>query len=279
MKDETVRRNKKNCYLCGAMNSTFIAKVDKKPERENDFGILPENYLRFIYKCRDCSVYFNLHENIEDGFYADAYNKAVYNHKLLDKYTQIINLPEEKSDNRQRVQRIVQFCDQMGLSYRNVKVLDIGSGLCVFLGVLKEFGFLCHCFDPDPIAVDHAVSNVKIKGYTGTLDDFEPEEKFDIVTFNKVLEHVNDPIGMLKKAKNMLTKSGVVYVELPDGDSALKHGNAVEREEFYIEHLMVFNKDSIEYLSRKTGYDILKVESIHEPSDKFTIYAFLKPED
>ena len=77
----------------------------------------------------------------------------------------------------------------------------------------------------------------------------------------------------------MLTKSGVVYVELPDGDSALKHGNAVEREEFYIEHLMVFNKDSIEYLSRKTGYDILKVESIHEPSDKFTIYAFLKPED
>ena len=95
MKDETIRRNKEKCYLCDSMNSTLIAKVDKKPERENDFGILPENYLRFVYKCGNCAVYFNPHdiENMAEkieSIYKPGFNREMYLEnrvKLIEDYS------------------------------------------------------------------------------------------------------------------------------------------------------------------------------------------------
>lgn len=278
MKPSSNVGEKVRCHLCGADGADLVTVVTAKPARENEFGIPAAEYRRPVYRCRACSVHFNWHGFIGENFYGGTYNQAVYSHRLFEKYKQIMALPEEKSDNRQRVKRIAQVCREAGWKPAETSVLDVGSGLCVFLGAMKESGFRSHCIDPDPEAVRHAIENVRIDGgFAGTLDGFPPGPRFDVITFNKVLEHVKDAIGTLALAKKYLTPRGLVYVELPDAEGALKNGSAVDREEFYIEHFTVFDEKSFRYLAQKAGFQILQIKSIHEPSDKYTIYAFLRP--
>ena len=40
-------------------------------------------------------------------------------------------------------------------------------------------------------------------------------KKFDLISFNKVLEHVKNPIMLLKSSKRFLNENGIVYIEVP----------------------------------------------------------------
>jgi hypothetical protein len=99
------------------------------------------------------------------------------------------------------------------------------------------------------------------------------ESAYDVVTFNKVLEHVLDPVAMLARAADFLIPGGFVYVELPDGEAAEKDGK--EREEFFIEHYHVFSVASIAILSQRAGFTVNEIERLREPSGKYTLRAFL----
>ena len=80
--------------------------------------------------------------------------------------------------------------------------MDIGSGLGVFPYIVKKNGWNCTSIDPDPICIKHIHNNLKLEAICADFMDLKPHKKFDIVTLNKVLEHVNDPIKMLRKVKN-----------------------------------------------------------------------------
>ena len=83
-------------------------------------------------------------------------------------------------------------------------------------------------------------------------------------------------LEILKKSKDYLKPDGFVYVELPDGDNALKSEGVINREEFFIDHKTIFTKQSVHFLAERAGFNILNIHNIHEPIDKFTIYGFLK---
>ena len=104
--------------------------------------------------------------------------------------------------------------------------------------------------------------------------DLKPHKKFDIVTLNKVLEHVNDPIKMLRKVKNWVKNKGIIYLELPDGEMASMKGK--NREEFFIEHINIFSLQSTIILAKKSGFLVNKIERLVEPSGKYTIRAYLE---
>ena len=108
-------------------------------------------------------------------------------------------------------------------------------------------------------------------------DFFECGEigRFDVVAFNKVLEHVKDPIAMLSKSKDYVSGSGFVYVELPDGEIAATDG--ASREEFFVEHHHVFSMASIALLAARAGFRVHTIERLREPSTKYTLRAFLLP--
>jgi len=99
--------------------------------------------------------------------------------------------------------------------------------------------------------------------------------RFDLVTFNKVLEHVKDPVAMLAKAAGNVRAGGAVYVELPDGEAAAAHGPG--REEFFIEHHHVFSAASVAILAERAGFRLVAFERLQEPSTKFTLRSFLMP--
>jgi len=100
--------------------------------------------------------------------------------------------------------------------------------------------------------------------------------QFDAVTFNKVLEHVEDPVGMLARSRRHVATGGFVYIELPDGEAAVAQGP--EREEFFIDHPHVFSAASLMLLASRAGFSVTACARLQEPSTKYTLYAFLSPD-
>jgi 2-polyprenyl-3-methyl-5-hydroxy-6-metoxy-1,4-benzoquinol methylase len=265
------------CYLCGNNDCLKKYKLTDKPKGETEFGIGSDNYHRIISKCRNCNVYNNHHDYNLDNLYLESYNQITYSNGIKDNYNKIMNLPYGQSDNKYRVDRIINYLGRKNKSLDELEVLDVGSGLCVFLGELIKHGPKVSCVDPSDISVKHALENVRVhEAFQGDFFDINFNKKYDLITFNKVLEHVKKPLDMLLKAKSLLTKDGTIYIELPDGEVASKNGGFVDREEFYLEHYTIFSKKSLKYLVKKAGFKLDRMKSIHEPSDKYTVYVFIK---
>ena len=48
------------------------------------------------------------------------------------------------------------------------------------------------------------------------IEDFETDERFDTITMLNILEHVVDPVGVLKKAASLLADGGIMLVHVPN---------------------------------------------------------------
>jgi 2-polyprenyl-3-methyl-5-hydroxy-6-metoxy-1,4-benzoquinol methylase len=51
------------------------------------------------------------------------------------------------------------------------------------------------------------------------FEDFAPTERFDVVVMQHVLEHVEDPVGILRLAKAWLAPGGVIIAGVPNANS------------------------------------------------------------
>ncbi len=156
--------------------------------------------------------------------------------------------------------------------------MDVGSGLGVFLGECLKYGFATYSLDPDPASASHTRQEVKVnQAFQGLFEDFSSSLEFSLITFNKVLEHTINPIVLLAKARDFLSNDGLVYLELPDREESVKDGGILGRGEFSLEHYFVFTPRSLDFLASRAGFQVIVKSQIHEPSEKYTLYAFLKP--
>jgi len=181
------------------------------------------------------------------------------------KYQQIRSLPDNKSDNFSRVKNLVQWYEGQG-STSPGKILDVGCGLAVFTKSMQELGWNVSAIDLDKSFVTHA-KQLGLNAKLTLLKDY-PGDAFDLLTFNKVLEHVRYPDNLLHEGIRLLKGRGLIYLEVPDA-SASSMGK--EREEFLSGHIHVFSIESISRLIRLLNLDLLKIKSVIEPSGKMTI--------
>lgn len=250
-----------------------VFSYDAPPEGETRFFSAAGDYRREVRRCDVCAHYVSVHELELDALYAEEYVAATYGERLRETFDRIVALPPERSDNHWRVRRVVEFAVGRLRDRPNPSVLDIGSGLCVFLHGMKPHGWRGVALDPDGRAVAHARDVVGVEAVQGDYLAAEGLGRFDVVAFNKVLEHVEDPVEMLARSAGNLAEGGFVYVEVPDGEAARDEGAG--REEFFIEHLHVFSPASLALLAERAGLSPLRIERLREPSTKFTLTGFL----
>jgi len=266
--------------ICGDSAFAPVFSYLAPPANEPRYHFENDEYRREIVKCKYCGHYRSIHAMDINGLYEDRYTDAVYNdiEGMRTKFHHIISLPEEQSDNAGRVQRIRRYVSH-DLENKKIpegmSILDVGSGLCVFLYEMKQLGFTCTAIDPDKRAVEHAKQTVGVGACCYDFKRFSTKSQYDIISFNKMLEHDIDPIALLHRCRRFLKSDGFVYVELPDGETAEDQG--MDREEFFIDHYHVFSPQSVTFLSSKSGFRLRILERITEPSGKFTFRAFLTP--
>ena len=51
------------------------------------------------------------------------------------------------------------------------------------------------------------------------FEDFMTKDKFEVILANHVLEHVDDPVLVLKHIRNFLTSSGKIFITVPNANS------------------------------------------------------------
>ncbi len=206
--------------------------------------------------------------------YSGVYVDTTYGDRMRVTFDRILALPAGSSDNAGRVNCVLEFAARWFRSGKVPNLLDVGSGLGVFPYRMKEAGWRCTALDPDARAGEHARNVVGVSAIVGDFLAIPSEQlgRFDVISFNKVLEHVPDPSAMLGRAAGHLSEGGFVYIEVPD---AAASADGSGREEFFIEHLHVFSPASLAMLVERSGFSPVEIERLREPSSKYTIRAFL----
>ncbi|WP_205032056.1 class I SAM-dependent methyltransferase [Hwanghaeella grinnelliae] len=216
----------------------------------------------------------NVHAMDLEGIYdADYWDRTYGGTKMAETFERIMSLPPEKSDNRARVERVDGVARAMASLPAPGDLLDVGSGLAVFPAAMREKGWSCVALDPDARGAQHARDRAGVQAVAGDFMRVDLDKHFDLITFNKVLEHVLDPVAMLTRAAGFLKTNGVVYVELPDGEGAIVE--SAGREEFFVEHYDAYSVASLSLLAVQAGLQVDLIERVREPSTKYTLRAFL----
>jgi SAM-dependent methyltransferase len=255
--------------MCGGPELEPVFRYDEPPPGETPFGL--EHYHREYHRCAACGHFLGVSSIDFDELYSGAYVDATYSAGgIASTYEKIMSLPPERSDNVQRVARIRERLGDAGT------VLDVGSGLGVFPARMREAGWTCTALDPDPRAVEHARAAAGVAAVCADFMVVTGLGRFDLVTLNKVLEHVPEPAAMLARTREFIAPGGHVYVELPDGEAAATDPDGPNREEFFIEHLHVFSMSSMSLVADRAGLVTECAERIREPSGKYTLLAFLR---
>lgn len=261
--------------MCDGTRLQVAFRYEAPPRGETPFQLPPgQPYEREFSLCSNCGHYLAINQLDLTDLYGGAYADATYGDRMADAYERVMSLPPERSDNAQRVRRLL---DHLGNGAPGSRVLDVGSGLGVFPARIEEAGCTCVALDPDARAVEHLRSRVGVEAVCADfMEELPALGTFRLITFNKVLEHVDDPVGMLARAGDFLQSDGWVYVEVPDGECAALEGAG--REEFFIEHLCAFSMASLTLLARRAGFVPYRAERVREPSGKFTLWTLLRPE-
>lgn len=266
------------CNLCGGNDSKLLASINAKPEGETSYLKEGTPYFREIRECNFCGVFFNCHEYdlFTKSFYEGQYNSAIDSAGLERRFKKIINLSSTESDNKRRVARIKKFLGENGIG-KDARVLDVGSGTGVFPYEMASLGYKVSAVDPDPVSVKHMQKHISVENtWEGSISDI-PVLSFHLITFNKVLEHIQDPFELINGAVKRLKEKGLIYIELPYGSDLVKDGLATKRAEFFIEHFTTFTHEAFQFLADRAKLSCLQMNDLVDPSGKHTIYGFFRP--
>ena len=272
-------KKNKTC-ICGKKKFVKIYSFYKKPISEINFNFIEnKKYFRELFKCKVCNHVISIHNMYDKNLYHGDYSKSNYNKNILKTFLKINSLPASKSDNFWRIKNLEKFSKYwfslQSINKNRIKILDVGSGLCVFLNrIKKKLGWDCTALEIDKSLSKHARLNVGIKTLNMNFLKMQDNKKYNIISFNKVIEHVENPILFIKSAKKKLKKNGFVYVEVPDAEGAAQDKNSYQREEFTIDHPHVFSSTSLCIAIIKSNMKLLKLERVIEPSGKYTLRAF-----
>jgi 2-polyprenyl-3-methyl-5-hydroxy-6-metoxy-1,4-benzoquinol methylase len=143
----------------------------------------------------------------------------------------------------------------------NPRCLDVGCGGGVFLGLLKQRGWVPVGVEPNSDLVSRARERHGLDVRFGTLSTAPLEENFfDVITLWHALEHDSHPAETLARCYQLLKPGGVAIVQVPDHDSwearVLKNyfwSNDIPR------HLNFFTAPTLTSFVAKRGF---RVESL-----------------
>jgi ubiquinone/menaquinone biosynthesis C-methylase UbiE len=89
---------------------------------------------------------------------------------------------------------------------------------------------------------------------------FEPES-FDVITMWETINHVTDPLGILKNCRKLLKTGGVLALNVGDASSWMAH--LMGRYWYQVTppvHIHYFTPGTMKYVLEKTGFRLLSID-------------------
>lgn len=147
-------------------------------------------------------------------------------------------------------------------------ILELGYGEGNFTEELVRRKFLPTIIDGSEILLNIAKKKFgsKINVENELFENFKSEEKFDVIIATHVLEHVDDPIFLLKKLKENLTERGRIIIIVPNSNSIHRklsvmmnlqpNLDSLSNRDLLVGHQRVYNFEMLEDHIRAAGLSV-----------------------
>lgn len=151
---------------------------------------------------------------------------------------------------------------------RDGRLLEVGCGSGDMLKGMADLGWQVEGIDVDPVAVEKSKSK-GLKVHVGSLEDQQyAENYFDAITMSHLIEHVHDPLGLLKECCRILKPSGRLAVVTPNINS-VGH-RTCGSSWFHLDpprHLRIFTVNALTSLMQKAGFRGIKMATTIRGAD------------
>lgn len=202
------------------------AKFLKEIGKDIDFAV--ECYMKWLADFRYRHLRF-----MESGEYAsksfDEVNTRVYsNPETMEWYYHGLLISQALWDQHYV---IFSFFIRNLPKYRDrVKsYLEIGGGHGLFISEatrILDRGVEFSLLDISPTAIEMSRKFIENRDIHYILSDvfkFHPQRRYDFITLGEVLEHVEDPLKLLRVLREFLSDSGTIFVSVPANAPTMDH--------------------------------------------------------
>lgn len=172
-----------------------------------------------------------------------------------------------------------------GKNKKDIKIMDLGCGSGLITKKIQDLGYEIAGLDFSEEAVKKALAN-GIDAKVCNLDEGISAESdtFDVVWAGDIIEHVFDPIGLLKEINRILKKRGAVILSTPNDVGlitrlkilmGISHQEITYKKYGYYKHHTFFTLDLIKYMLRKNNLAISKIVKILNTGKKRFSFRYL----
>jgi SAM-dependent methyltransferase len=201
------------CGVCGAVDAAPIIRLEDVPALCNAFAAsedearaMPRGTIE-LTACARCGMVRNAAFDPGLAPYDSDYENSLHHSPRFHAFAE-------------------DLADDLAARYAaGGTVVEIGSGAGDFLTLLVGRGFGRGCgFDPSlPFARHEKLGDAVLSFVPGTVDDAPAGLAADLVVSRHVLEHLPDPVAVLRTARERVARPGTgLYVEVPDAGHMLR---------------------------------------------------------
>ena len=240
--DSSPQTYQEYCLVCGTQN-------------EYDSGHLAQ-------KCPNCSFYYMKHEDLTSKIKSDD-------------EVSMQNFRNAIHGIRERNFRLIISEIEKIRPFSSMNCLDIGCAYGHFLSIVKKIAKSAIGIEPNDQMKREAESN-GVEVISGFFpDDLPKDAKYDLISFNDVLEHLPDPKAALRAVHDSLSKDGLLLISIPSSDGIVfKISSLFQRlgskalsdriwqKQFYTPHISYFNRKNLTQLAGIVGFEPLKSDAL-----------------
>jgi len=161
------------------------------------------------------------------------------------------------------------------------RLLDIGAGSGEFLNQAREFGFEVYGNELSNAAIGSARQQYGISLSPMPLEQEPRTAFFDVVTMWGLIEHVLDPLSIIKQAFRLLRSGGILYIyttvwclydDIGLGLAQFCGWTRLLDRRITLAHLQLFSKEAMRKALAAIGFELCRMDVVCEYNFPVTTY-------
>ena len=161
------------------------------------------------------------------------------------------------------------FVGRAGQRLAGARVLEIGCGLGDFLVLARQADARVLGLELEGPYADFAEKHHDLSIARGRVEDLETAAPFDVIALFHVVEHLEDPVGVLAALRPRLAAGGRLFIEVPDFMGPWR----IPFTEFLrLEHLYNFSSETLRGVLARAGFRVTS-----QDDDPFLLRVVAEP--